>query len=40
MFVKRLTENELSYFSRLWHDGCAKPSIEAQHADLNHSSAV
>src|SRR5258707_36263 len=27
--TKRLTENELSDFSRLWHDGCVKATIEA-----------
>jgi hypothetical protein len=34
---KRLTENELSDFSRLWHDGCDKAIIEAQDVDRNHS---
>jgi hypothetical protein len=34
---KRLTENELSDFSRLWHDGCVKTIIEAQDVDRNHS---
>src|SRR5580700_10525521 len=33
---KRLTENELSDFSRLWHDGCVKAIIEAQDVDRNH----
>jgi hypothetical protein len=27
---QRLTENELSYFSWLWHDGCGKTIIDAQ----------
>jgi hypothetical protein len=31
--AKRLTENELSDFNRLWHDGCGKAIIEAQHVD-------
>ena len=35
--LKRLTENELSDFSRLWHDGCDKAIIEAQDVDRNHS---
>ena len=35
-----LTENELSDFSRLWHDGCVKETIEAQDVDRNHSSEV
>ena len=35
-----LTENELSDFSRLWHDGCVKATIEAQDVDRNHSSEV
>src|SRR6516164_5070204 len=34
---KRLTENELSDFSRLWHGGCGETIIEAQHVDRNHS---
>ena len=34
---QRLTENELSDFSRLWHDGCVKAIIEAQDVDRNHS---
>jgi hypothetical protein len=38
--AKRLTENELSDFSRLWHDGCGKAIIEAQDVDRNHSSEV
>jgi hypothetical protein len=37
---KRLTENELSDFSRLWHDGCGKTIIEAQDVDRNHSPKV
>jgi hypothetical protein len=37
---KRPTENELSGFSRLWHDGCGETIIEAQHVDLNHSPEV
>ena len=37
---KRPTENELSDFSRLWHDGCGKTIIEAQNVDQNHSSEV
>ena len=37
---KRLTENELSDFSRLWHDGCVKAIIEAQDVDRNHSAQV
>jgi transposase len=32
-----LTENKLSDFSRLWHDGCGDTIIEAQHVDRNHS---
>ena len=38
--TKRLTENELSDFSRLWHDGCGKTIIEAQDVDQNHSAQV
>jgi type I restriction enzyme R subunit len=38
--TKWLTENELSDFSRLWHDGCVKATIEAQDVDRNHSSEV
>ena len=38
--TKRLTENELSDFSRLWHDGCVKAIIEAQNVDQNHSAKV
>jgi hypothetical protein len=38
--VKRLTENELSDFSRLWHDGCVEAIIEAQDVDRNHSTQV
>jgi hypothetical protein len=37
---KRLTENELSDFRRLWHDGCGKTIIEAQDVDRNHSPEV
>jgi hypothetical protein len=37
---KRLTENELSDFSRLWHDGCVKAITEAQDVDRNHSAQV
>jgi hypothetical protein len=37
---KRPTENELSDFSRLWHDGCGKTIIEAQNVDQNHSAKV
>jgi hypothetical protein len=36
----RLTENELSYFSRLWHHGCVKAIIEAQDVDRNHPAQV
>jgi L-alanine-DL-glutamate epimerase-like enolase superfamily enzyme len=38
--VKRLTENELSDFSQLWHDGCVEAIIEAQDVDRNHSAEV
>src|SRR5271166_4904875 len=38
--LKRLTENELSYFSRLWHDGCGETIIGAQDVDRNHSPKV
>jgi len=38
--AKRLTKNELSDFSRLWHDGCGETIIEAQHVDRNHSPEV
>jgi len=38
--TKRLTENELSDFSRLWHDGCSEAIIEAQDVDRNHSPEV
>ncbi len=31
--TKRLTENEMSDFSRLWHDGCVEAIIEAQDVD-------
>jgi hypothetical protein len=37
---ERLTENELSDFSRLWHDGCGEAIIEAQDVDRNHSRKV
>src|ERR1700746_1299706 len=39
-WTKRLTENELSDFSRWWHDGCGETIIEAQHVDRNHSPEV
>jgi len=39
-YTKRLTENELSDFSRLWHDGCVEAIIEAQDVDRNHSTQV
>jgi len=38
--AERLTENELSDFSRLWHDGCVEAIIEAQDVDRNHSTQV
>jgi hypothetical protein len=38
--AERLTGNELSDFSRLWHDGCGKTIIEAQYVDRNHSPEV
>jgi hypothetical protein len=38
--AKRLTENELSDFRRLWHDGCGETIIEAQDVDRNHSPEV
>jgi hypothetical protein len=38
--AKRLTENELSDFSRLWHDGCGKAIIEIQDVDRNHSPEI
>ena len=38
--AQRLTENELSDFSRLWHDGCVKAIIEAQDVDRNHPAQV
>src|SRR6516162_7049854 len=38
--TKRLTENELSDFSQLWHDGCGETIIGAQHVDRNHSTEV
>jgi hypothetical protein len=38
--AKRLTENELSDFSQLWHDGCVEAIIEAQNVDRNHSAKV
>jgi hypothetical protein len=37
---KRLTENELSDFSQLWHDGCGEAIIGAQDVDRNHSPEV
>src|SRR6516164_8979593 len=37
---QRLTENELSDFSRLWHGGCGETIIEARHVDRNHSPEV
>jgi uncharacterized protein YjbI with pentapeptide repeats len=37
---KRLTENELSDFSRLCHDDCVEAIIEAQDVDRNHSTEV
>jgi hypothetical protein len=37
---KRPTENELSDFSGLWHDGCGEAIIEAQDVDRNHSTEV
>ena len=37
---KRLTENELSDFSWLWHKGCIKAIIEAQDVDRNHPAQV
>jgi hypothetical protein len=40
LVTKRLTENELSDFSRLWHDCCGEAIIEAQHVDRNHSAEV
>ena len=40
MIAKRPTENELSDFSMLWHDGCGKTIIEAQNVDQNHSAKV
>jgi hypothetical protein len=38
--AKRLTENELSDFSYLWHDGCAEAITEAQDVDRNHSAEI
>ena len=38
--AKRLTENELSDFSRLCHNGCVEAIIEAQDVDRNHSTEV
>jgi hypothetical protein len=35
-----LEANELSDFSRLWHDGCGETIIEAQDVDRNHSPEV
>ena len=40
LVTKRLTENELSDFGRLWHDGCSEAIIEAQDVDRNHSPEV
>jgi hypothetical protein len=40
VWPKRLTENELSDFSRLCHDGCCHAIIEAQDVDRNHSREV
>src|SRR6266478_5964391 len=40
VLAKRLTENELSNFSRLWHGGCVEAIIEAQDVDRNHSTQV
>ena len=37
---KRLTENELSYFSWLWHHGCGVAIIEAHHVDRNDAAEV
>jgi hypothetical protein len=39
-YPKRLTENELSDFSWLWHDGCGKTIIEAQNVEQNYSTEV
>ena len=38
--TKRLTENELSDFSRLCHDSCVAGIIESQDVDRNHSTEV
>jgi len=38
--TQRLTENELSDFSRLCHDGCVEAIIESQDVDRNHSTEV
>jgi hypothetical protein len=38
--TQRLTENELSDFSRLCHDGCGKAIIETQDVDRNHSPEI
>ena len=38
--AERLTENELSDFSQLCHNGCVKAIIEAQDVDRNHSAQV
>src|SRR6202035_1113503 len=40
LLTERLTENELSDFRRLWHDGCGKTISEAQDVDRNHSPEV
>jgi hypothetical protein len=37
---KRLTENELSDFSRLCQDGCGQTITEVQDVDRNHSAEV
>src|SRR6516165_9404581 len=37
---QRLIENEMSDFSRLWHDGCGETIIWAQNVDPNHSAEV
>jgi hypothetical protein len=38
--AERLTENELSDFSQLWHDDCGETIIGAQDVDRNHSPEV
>ena len=40
LLSERLTENELSDFSRLCHDDCVEAIIEAQDVDRNHSTEV